>query len=161
MLLLFSDLIFIVSNALITDICRNYNSSMIRNILFALFAIAVLAGCGNNEKARENSLLDSVKSAHDKIMADDDENMQVKKQLKQLLASKPQLKDSTDYFLKKLDDNDSLMMDWMNKFNPEFTGKSHEQIMAYLNAQKKQIMQIDSAMKNGNKAAVNFISRSK
>jgi hypothetical protein len=134
---------------------------MIKKFLLPLFAIAILSGCNNNQKAQENSLLDSVKSAHEKIMTDDDKSMQMRAQLKQLLSSKPQLKDSVDYFLKKLDDNDNLMMDWMNKFNPEFTGKSHDQIITYLNAQKKQVITIDSLIKGENNAAVSFISRSK
>ncbi|MGN6180682.1 MAG: hypothetical protein ACTHNW_15975 [Mucilaginibacter sp.] len=134
---------------------------MTKKILFTLFTFAVLSGCSNSEKAQENALLDSVKSVHDKVMADDDQNMRVRTKLKQLLAIKPELKDSVDFFLKKLDDNDNVMMDWMNKFNPDFTGKSHEQIISYLNTQKKQIVGVDSLMKSGTRAAVDFILKSK
>ena len=40
------------------------------------------------------------------------------------------------------------MSDWMHKFNPEQTGKSHDEIMTYLDAQKKQITAIDSQMQS-------------
>ncbi len=32
----------------------------------------------------------------------------------------------------------------MNKFSPDFTGKTHEQIMTYLNSQKTQILKLDT-----------------
>lgn len=134
---------------------------MIKKVLLPLFTIIALSGCGKTEKAQETALLDSVQSAHEKVMGDDDINMKVRGRLKQLLAKKPELKDSVDYFLKKLDDNDNVMMDWMNKFNPDFTGKSHEQIMTYLNDQKKQVMSVDSLMKSGTKAATGFILKSR
>lgn len=129
-----------------------------KKILFALLTIALLTGCGN-EKAQENALLDSVKDAHDKVMSDDDMTMKVKGRLKLLSAHKPELKDSITFYLKKLDDNDNVMMDWMNKFNPDFTGKSHEQIMSYLKIQKREVMQVDSQIKQGSHQAVDFVLR--
>lgn len=134
---------------------------MTKKILLPILVITALSGCSKNEKAQETALLDNVQSAHEQVMGDDDKNMKTRALLKQLLTGKPELKDSVNYFLKKLDDNDNVMMDWMNKFNPDFTGKSHEQIMAYLNDQKKQIRSIDSVMKSGNKAANGFILRNK
>jgi len=134
---------------------------MIKKVLFTLLTVAILSGCSNSEKAQENALLDSVKSVHDRVMTDDDVNMRVRTKLKQLLVRKPELKDSVNFFLKKLDDNDNVMMDWMNKFNPDFTGKSHDQIITYLNTQKKLVIGVDSLMKSGTRAAINFMLRSK
>jgi len=132
---------------------------MIKKAILPLLIIAALSGCKNEEKAQENALLDSVTVAHDKVMSDDDATMKARAKLKLLLAKKPELKDSVNYYLKKLDDNDNLMMDWMNKFNPDFKGKSHEQIISYLNAQKKQVMEIDSQLREGSHMALMFYIR--
>ena len=56
------------------------------------------------------------------------------------------IKDSVYRHLDKLNLADSAMSDWMHKFNPDQTGKSHEETMAYLGAQKKQIAAIDSQL---------------
>jgi hypothetical protein len=39
---------------------------------------------------------------------------------------------------------EEAMETWMQKFQPDMTGKSHEEIMNYYNGQKKQIMSVDS-----------------
>ena len=131
---------------------------MIKKILLPLLTIAVLSGCGN-EKAQEKTLLDSVINAHDKVMGDDGMTLKVRVTLKTLLSKKPQLKDSVDLYLKKLDDNDNAMSDWMNKFNPDLTGKSHGQIMTYLESQKKEVTRVDTQIKLGIYQATNFFIR--
>jgi hypothetical protein len=131
---------------------------MIKKIIFPLFIIALLAGCGN-EKAQENALLDSVKNAHDKIMGEDYAMMRTRARINKLMIKKPALKDSASYYLKRMDDNDSLMSRWMNSFNPDFTGKTHEQIITYLRGQKKEVAHIDSIMYQGHRDAVHFYFR--
>jgi hypothetical protein len=43
-----------------------------------------------------------------------------------------------------VDDADNAMSDWMHKFDAENKGKSHQEIMDYLEAQKKLISKIDT-----------------
>ena len=135
--------------------------SMTKRILFVFLAVAILSGCGNNEKNQEKALLDSVIKAHDKVMGDDDANMMMRSRLKRLVGSKPEFTDSVNYFLKKLDKNDTVMMDWMNKFNPDLTGKSHQQIMDYLESEKKKVAGIDSLMKKEADTIKNFYIKSR
>ena len=81
-------------------------------------------------------------------MADDDAIMKNKMELKSLAKSNTTIKDSVAVYSKSLDDADNAMMSWMNKFSPDFTGKTHEQIMAYLNTQKTQILKLDTQINN-------------
>ena len=44
----------------------------------------------------------------------------------------------------KIASADDAMGSWMSKFQPDMTGKSHDEVMKYYNEQKKQVMAIDS-----------------
>jgi dsDNA-binding SOS-regulon protein len=131
-----------------------------RYFIPALIAI-LFFGC-SDDKAQENALLDSVKKAHDKVMTDDGQVMKNKMQLKSLLASTaPGIKDSADMYSKRLDSTDNVMMDWMNKFNPDFTNKTHEKIMDYLKQQQKEISGLDTLLKSSVAASASFINKNK
>lgn len=129
-----------------------------KNILPALLAILLLAGCGN-EKAQEKALLDSVIKAHDRVMGYDGTITKERSSLKSLVLAKPALRDSINYYLKTLDASDNKMMDWMNKFNPDFTGKTHGQVMSYLYSQEKEVTRVDSQMKLDVSQAADFLKR--
>lgn len=116
---------------------------MMKKTIIALFTGLVLFGC-NDDKKQETALLNDVIKTHDKLMADDDAIMKNKMELKSLAKSNTTIKDSVAVYSKTLDDADNAMMAWMNKFSPDFTGKTHEQIMTYLNSQKTQILQLDT-----------------
>ena len=118
-----------------------------RKTIVILFAGLVLFGC-NNDKKQETALLNDVIKTHDKLMADDDAIMKNKMELKSLAKSNTTIKDSVAVYSKSLDDADNAMMSWMNKFSPDFTGNTHEQIMAYLNTQKTQILKLDTQINN-------------
>jgi hypothetical protein len=131
---------------------------MLKKILLPALMIATLAGCSDN-KAKEKALLDSVTNEHDKVMGYEAIMMKKKAQLKEVLTVNPGLKDSVAYFSKQLDSNDNVMMDWMNKFNPDFTNKSDDQIMGYLTQQKKQLFAIDSNFKKAIDQTSYFVIR--
>jgi len=116
---------------------------MIRKTIVILFTGLVLFGC-NDDKKQETALLNDVIKTHEKLMADDGTIMKNKMELKNLATSDTTIKDSVAVYSKTLDDADNAMMAWMNKFSPDFTGKSHEQIMTYLNSQKTQILKLDT-----------------
>lgn len=116
---------------------------MMKKTIVILFAGIVLFGC-NDDKKQETTLLNDVIKTHDKLMADDDAIMKNKMELKSLTKSDATIKDSVTVYSKTLDDADNAMMAWMNKFSPDFTGKTHQQIMAYLNSQKTQILKLDT-----------------
>jgi hypothetical protein len=131
--------------------------------ILTFIALAIVATGCSDDKAQEKLLLDSVIKAHDKVMADDNEIMKNKAKLKSMVtpATLPAVKDSVNVYTNLLTKADDAMMVWMNKFNPDFTGKSHQQIVDYLHEQQAQInkvnAQLDSAISVSNK----FINKTK
>jgi hypothetical protein len=123
-------------------------------------ALAILAAGCSDDKNQEKLLLDTVIKTHDKLMADDGVIMKNKMALKPY-ASAPATKDSVAIYAKTLSDADDAMMGWMNKFSPDFTGKSHEQIMAYLHGQKAQILKLDSQINNAVTASNQYLTKIK
>lgn len=133
---------------------------MMRKTIVILFAGLVLFGC-NDDKKQETALLNDVIKTHDKLMADDDAIMKNKMELKSLAQSDATIKDSVVVYSKSLDDADNAMMAWMNKFSPDFTGKTHDQVMAYLNSQKTQILKLDTQINQAIATSNIYISKVK
>jgi hypothetical protein len=129
---------------------------MIKKITIALFAGFALFGC-NNDKKDETALLNDVIKTHDKLMTDDGLIMKNKMQL----DSNNSPKDSVATYKKLLDSADNSMMNWMHKFNPDFTGKKHTEIMTYLITQKAQILKLDSQINSAIKVSGDYILRAK
>lgn len=96
-------------------------------------------------------------------MADDGAIMKSKMQLKAIANANAavNVKDSVAAYSKLLDDADNSMMGWMNKFSPDFTGKSHEQVMTYLTTQKAEILKIDSQINVTLAKSNSYISKNK
>jgi hypothetical protein len=118
-----------------------------KKIVIAIFIGFTILGC-TDKKAQEKVLLDEVIKVHDKVM-DADEQLMKNKMLLDSMAkhnSTGDIKDSVYRHLGKLNLADSVMSDWMHKFNPDQTGKSHDETMAYFGTQKKLIMSIDSQL---------------
>ena len=130
-----------------------------KTLLIAFLAIA-LFGC-NDDKKQETTLLDSITTVHDKIMADDGVIMNKKMQLKGIAAKDASKKDSVAAYTKTLGDADDVMMNWMNKFNPVFSGKSHQQIMDYLHQQQAELVKINLTLDSAIKVSNNYISKAK
>lgn len=113
--------------------------------LFAAAGIALLLSCTDTKK-QEKDLLNQVIAVHDKVMANDEQLMKNKMLLDSLVknnAANINI-DTAKVYLKQVDDADSVMSDWMHKFDAENKGKSHQEIMDYLEAQKKLISKIDT-----------------
>ncbi|MET3499818.1 MULTISPECIES: hypothetical protein [Mucilaginibacter] len=113
--------------------------------LFAAAGVALLLGCTDTKK-QEKDLLNQVIAVHDKVMANDEQLMKNKMLLDSLVKNNaPNInKDTAKVYLKLVDDADNAMSDWMHKFDAENKGKSHQEIMDYLEAQKKLISKIDT-----------------
>lgn len=107
--------------------------------------VALLLGCTDTKK-QEKDLLNQVIAVHDKVMANDEQLMKNKMLLDSLVKNNaPNInKDTAKVYLKLVDDADNAMSDWMHKFDAENKGKSHQEIMDYLEAQKKLISKIDT-----------------
>ena len=133
-----------------------------KTLLIAAVTGFALSGCADN-KVQEKALLDSVIKVHDKVMMDDGVVMKNKMLLKGIASkdSAAAVKDSSEYYSKLLGDADDSMMTWMNKFNPDFTGKSHSEAMDYLHKQKEQITKISLQLDSAITASNNYIKKAK
>jgi succinate dehydrogenase flavin-adding protein (antitoxin of CptAB toxin-antitoxin module) len=137
-------------------------TQMTKKLFVPLLACIALFGC-NNDKDKEKALLNDVIKTHDKLMADDGAIMKNKMQLKSIAAKDTStvVKDSVATYTKLLNDADNSMMMWMDKFSPDFTGKTHEQIMTYLNTQKAEVIKLDTTMVIAISASNNYIIKAK
>jgi hypothetical protein len=121
-----------------------------KKLFLAAFAILALNAC-TNPKDEEKKALNEIIKIHDNVMGNDEHLMQNKMKLDTLsppdkFADKytPQQKAMMRALSLKLSGADATMEGWMNKFDPAQKGKSHEEIMAYLTDQKKQVLYVDS-----------------
>lgn len=113
--------------------------------IFAAALVSLLfLGC-TDPKQQEKTLLDEVIAMHDSVMVKNELVYKTKIQLEALAKKDSALNADTGAksLVKVLDNASTTMDDWMNKFDAENKGKSHEQIMTYLADQKKQIKDID------------------
>jgi len=114
--------------------------------LFA-FAVLALSACSDS-KADEKAVLNDVIKIHDKVMGFDEQLMQNKMKLDTLLleAKNNEAKEKISYLRSKLTKADSAMENWMQKFDPEQKGKTHDEIMKYMAVQKEQVIAVDSLL---------------
>jgi hypothetical protein len=132
-----------------------------KRTVITFFIGFTLLGC-TDKKAREKALLDEVINVHDKVMGADEQLMKNKMQLDTLIQhGDAGIKDSAAYYSKLLTTADDAMSNWMHKFNPEQTGKSHDEIMAYLDAQKTQVMAVDSQLTKAVTESTKYLSKIK
>lgn len=118
-------------------------------ILFAFIVIA-LAAC-TDDKAKEKELLDEVIRIHDEVMGKEDYLMRNKMKMDTILTPGP-LSDKYSVEEKmtisavrfKLIKADDAMSKWMERFDPELKGKTHDEKMKYYTEQKKAVTKIDS-----------------
>jgi hypothetical protein len=132
-----------------------------KKILFLAFAVTALVSCSDH-KAEEKAALNDVIKIHDKVMADDEQLNNNKMQLDTLAKQNSFVKKDSAMILNvKLNSAETLMDNWMHSFNPDHTGKSHEETMDYLGTQKKQIMAIDSQLSSAVKESTLFLKKAK
>lgn len=130
------------------------------SFVIILMALA-FCSCSDNTK-QEKDQLNAILKVHDKVMDNDDVLMKNKMKLDSMLKVKT-IKDTTE--IKALDVKlaaaEDSMEDWMHKFEPDPTGKSHDEIMQYYTEQKKQITAVDSVMNQAISEANQYFSNHK
>jgi hypothetical protein len=115
--------------------------------IVALISLALTA-CSDNKK-QEKDLLNNVLKVHDKLMGQDEILMKNKMRLDTLLklpAKDTAEKTNIKAIELKMTSAEEAMETWMQKFEPDMTGKSHDEVIKYYNEQKKGIMAVDSQM---------------
>ena len=123
--------------------------------------MALTLNACSNDKAQEKALLDDVIKLHDTVMGKDDKLMKNKMKIDTLLTT---IKDTiAQQPLKKLSNGlvtaEGAMENWMQGFDPEQKGKTHDQIVSYLNDQKKQVAAIDSQINVAIKQSSEYLNQ--
>jgi PBP1b-binding outer membrane lipoprotein LpoB len=117
-----------------------------KKTLLILFTASVLFGC-SNKKAEKSAVMDQVMKVHEKVMEVDGQVIANRMKLDTLLKDNTlAAKDTALLLNKKLTAAEDAMEDWMHKFDYEQKGKSDEEVIAYMDGQKKLIMAIDSQL---------------
>jgi hypothetical protein len=127
-------------------------------VCYVLLTGLLLQSCQNQPdyKAVRQQVIDK----HDKIMADGERatNNKMKldtlalsglKQLKKANSTLDTLaeKQTITSLINKLDDADDKMNDWMHAFKTDVEGKTNKEAVAYFNAEKLKVEQLDSVYK--------------
>ena len=117
-----------------------------RTLALMAASLIMLSACKDTKKQEKDALNDVIK-IHDEAMAKDEQAVKNKMLLDSLFKDKV----ITDTLqgratLKALTEADQGMENWMHQFNADYTGESHEEIMKYLNDQKKQVNQMNQRL---------------
>ena len=119
------------------------NMIQMKNLLIILIACIFFVGC-TNKKPNTKATLDSVLDIHEKLMAADGQLMTNKAALDTFVKTQNlTVKDTAFILSKQAAAADSIMYNWMNNFKAEYKGKTDSETMAYFNAQKKLIIELD------------------
>jgi hypothetical protein len=134
-----------------------------KQILIVILSALFIYSCADNTKEEKN-LLNDILKVHDKVMAKDEVLMKNKSHLDSLL--KLPAKDTAEKvnirsIELKLTAADEAMEDWMGKFQPDMTGKSHEEVMKYYGDQKKEVTAVDSQVNVAIKESEQYLSNHK
>ncbi|MVN20796.1 hypothetical protein GO621_04525 [Mucilaginibacter sp. HMF7410] len=125
-----------------------------KNKLIFAALLLVFAACKDIKK-EEKALESQVMDLHEKVMADGETAMKNKMKMDTLILKKDSIKkafpaldtSAENKTMRSLSSQivkaDNAMSDWMHNYNPDFTGKPHQEIMQYLEQQKKQVGQIN------------------
>lgn len=155
-----------------------YQPEKMKNKLLNIALLLFLAACNSAEqkkdpKQKEKLLEDEVMTMHEKVMADGETAMQNKMKLDTLLLKKDSIKRAFPTLDTSVENKtmrslstqivkaDDAMSDWMHNYNPDFKGKSHEEITKYLEQQKKLVNQINAEYNSVIKASNQYLLKFK
>ncbi len=123
---------------------------MIKKISLFIVAACVLFAC-TDDKAKEKAMLDEVIKIHDEVMGKEEYLMRNKMQMDSILTPGPvndkytmEQKVTISAMRFKLIAADEAMSTWMQRFDAELKGKTHDEKLKYYAEQKKAVVRIDS-----------------
>ena len=117
-----------------------------KKLLLIFLAVITLYSC-TDRKAEKKAIMEDVMKIHEKVMEVDGQVIANRMKLDTLITqNKIAAKDSADMLVKKMSAAEDAMEDWMHKFDYEQKGKADDEVITYMNAQKKLIMAIDSQL---------------
>lgn len=129
--------------------------------ILTLACLSLLLFSCTDPKKQEEALLAEVIKIHDVVMGKEEFVMHSKMKLDTLIADHQDAKLTAEATAvrAKLDSADVKMEDWMHHFDAENKGKSHDEIIKYLEDQKKQINAIDQHFNSTIATAEAFIKQ--
>jgi hypothetical protein len=132
-----------------------------KKIYYASLFALTLSACANAKK-EEKALQKEILDIHEKVMADDEKAVLNKMKLDTLILKADSLKIDKQEAVAlntKLGYADDAMSDWMKKFDPDNSGKNHDDVMKYLKAQRAQVKQIDSLLINATTESATYLQK--
>lgn len=138
--------------------------------LFIVISVFAFMAC-NNQKQDQDALQEEVIKIHDNLMIKGESIMKNKESLNKLLKDAESLDanvkvvDNEDFYknvnnlIQSLDKADESMMNWMNNFNPDYGGKTPEEIFTYLQQQKQSILKVENQTNIALKNSDDFIAK--
>jgi GTPase involved in cell partitioning and DNA repair len=145
-----------------------------RKLVLFLSLIGVCLGCNQTKNTKDYKVVrDEVMQFHDQVM--EDQGVIVKnhmkldtllRELKDLKSKFPEIDTLQEAIaikslITKLTKADDDMNDWMHQFEPDITGKSNVQAIAYFEAEKRKVAAIDSVYKQEIKMSGAYINKFK
>jgi hypothetical protein len=130
-----------------------------KKILVVALSVALFTACSDDAK-KESDLKNEIINMHEKLMNNDEALMKNKMKLDTLLKQKKDTA-SVKPLISKATAADDAMEQWMSKFQPDMTGKSHEEVINYYTDQKKQILAVDSQINAAVKESGQYLSNHK
>ena len=121
----------------------------IKILILALTVVCTLSAC-HDDKADEKAKQEEVIKVHNEVMGVSEKLVTNKMVLDSVIKSNKADTAKTNQanlLIKQLTTADEAMEKWMHNFNPDYTGKSHQEIMSYLDVQHKEIAHIDTMIK--------------
>jgi hypothetical protein len=142
---------------------------LMKKILIAIALLVVATACNTGENYKKER--DEVMKFHDVVM--EDQGKIVNNQMKidslqrdlELIHQKFPMIDTLKekqvmrVTIERLEQAEALMNDWMHKFEPDITGKSNEEAVAYFKAERLKIKKIDSLYKAEIKASDAYLTK--
>ena len=128
-----------------------------KKLLLILLAGSLLYSC-SNQKGEKKAIMEDVMKVHEKVMEVEGQVIANRMKLDTLInQNKIAGKDSAEMLVKKMSAAEDAMEDWMHKFDYEQKGKSDDDVITYMNTQKKLIMTIDSQLNTAVKESTIYL----
>jgi len=131
---------------------------------YTLLLLAFMITACNDSKKQEKDLQKQVIDFHEKVMADDEKAMVTKLKLDTVIMQAKITKADTAEAHKlnaALMAADDAMGTWMQKFEPDYSGKSHDDVIRYLTEQQTKVKQVDAMLIDAAKQADAYLQNIK
>ncbi len=135
-----------------------------KKLFYTIILLSIVLSSCSDTKKQEKALQKEVLDFHEKVMADDEKAMVSKLKLDTVIMQNKLAKADTAEAHKlsaALVAADDAMGSWMQKFEPDYSGKSHDDVMKYLTDQQAKVKSVDSILIVATKEATTYLQNIK